>query len=516
MTREKFLQRTVGLGSALFFMNGIAGIVQEKPYAMTQTLVSVAGLGLCYSEIFESKKQKLNRLLKQFFEKDSFVLKGSVGCKNKPDSVFDFVSQKQKMLQIAYIDTADFDAYVVDNLKIIASEIFSFAVQRNMVEGKNVRDAVLFGIYDTIKRHIPEFFKGNDIRYFIKNDSLIDVYALKLCHDIFQSVSSLKTDEEVFDYFKNGFQDKTSPFYDVLPKKQPRFLLRGCYQSGRESVFKVVSGAQFLSFGGMGAVAVTMPFYEKPLYWAAGTVAVTSLTLVNRLMRNRHVEKQFSRFETESFRLKNIDCRCVRDSEVDGYYVWNEFSKSLSSVAQAKIKISVIKKVLSILENENKAAFVKDAASSVFVRGILKEKSYFDFYQKIENGATLDSLASSEDLNVLYGFLTINRFVRKMRLDDEKKVHSLIFDLKMQQMSLEEGVKLGLKKIKKSVYKKLCLIDESFQLGEISKQERKQLIENALFVERKSQRIYVSNNTKLPRMLSCLVKQGGASYFRMN
>ena len=110
----------------------------------------------------------------------------------------------------------------------------------------------------------------------------------------------------------------------------------------------------------------------------------------------------------------------------------------------------------------------------------------------------------------------MNQLVRQMQLDNEKKVHAFSFDLKMEQMHLEERLKLGLKKIKKSVYRRLCRIDESYQLGEISKQERKQLIEKALFVENKSKIVYVANNTKLPRMLSGLVKQGGSSYFRMN
>lgn len=492
-----------GITATGFFLlgNGVSGIVKDRPYAITQTAVSVAGLGFYYARKYASRTLRTKQFLGEMFNETTFVSKKGVYFVKNPSDLKNFFTGERKIGQYCEVSGEDFDRYVKGNLAIFLSEIISFAIHHNLIKGKTIKESVLLGIYDTIEHQIPDFLKKRDIPTFVNENRVVDVYALKMCHEIFKNVEVCQNEEAVLNYLKNGFKDKTSPFYDLIEERRlSSFLNRDIYSSGCENRFKFLNGLQYATLTGAAATAtmegvISMPFLTLATASLAGGVA-----FYNYSQKAKHWDRQFSRFDVCGFELKEVQVERTEQLCDQGYIGWYEKRTSLTKLKRAKIDLKMQEKVISLLKES--PFKTTNIAGRYLLQQVMADEGISPVYRAIEKGATIESAVARFGIERVYQSMWFVKFANDLIKNEDRLLHSLIFKLESTLVDKQQEIRDARTRMSKRAYEETQAILSLYEEGFISSENKRERLCRIFDFEDRGTWYFVPEKTKLPKKIN--------------
>ena len=505
MATDKIISSMVPLVGFTVLASGVCGIVKEKPYAIERTSIAVAGLGYYYARRWESFYRKTGRLLNEMFPETVSVSKGCVFYYDKKSVFLKTLLGKRAMGQQCCISSSDFDLYIKGNLEAFFCEVISFAITRNIMEGKSIKSAVLNGVADAIRQHSPEFYENNSVRFFLNEQRVLDIYALKMCNEIYQNVNACQNEEAVLEYLKTGFLDKTSPFYGVVDENRLKsFLNRGSYEQGKEVFFKALNVTQYVSLSGALATQMVSGFVSNPIAVTATAGLAGGVFLFNQLQREKHLKSQLSRFGVSGFELKSTSVERFETLETEKYVGWYEKTTGLTKLKRAKLNVKMMQDVLCFAKKSSFAS-VKEFLTSVRQQ-IFANKNLMASYRAIEDGATLESAADKYGLENVYQMLWLSKYADYLTQNTERPIHSLIFELENNICDEQKAVALARKKMTRRAYNETQAILELYMAGFISQENKTERLCRVFDYEDKGSWYFVPERAKLPKKIQKSVR----------
>ena len=501
MQKREFLNKLAQIAvPAVFGLslgNGVYSFVQEKNYAITQITFGAIGLGLWSARQFEVKHKKTIRVLNNMFknidisrtdivkQEISFSFGMGLICREYKFKFPKMISDKFK-----------------DNMQLVLDGIAWESSVKNREEGLGIREAVLKSIAEGVEEVAPDF-KKRDCEYYLRSFDIYKIFFLKMCQEIYNIACAAKSDEKVFEFFYKGFENEESPFYGikVRPEALEHFVNRSLYEMGDKNLFLALDGVKAVAWTSMLATAAFLPVTPVTVL---ASFSVAGLTYLDNRLRREHVLKQDERFETEFFKLKDVNIKNI-ERFFDDTFVWEEEGAILTSYGKACLDEKCIKDVMGEVE---KSPFdtAKELGFFLFAQLILNDKKMSDCYKGIEQGLTLEQVTKKYGVSSVYEMMCKKRLIKKTSsfLNQTKKgiLFCLNNDLVEARKALEESKKKADSFGKDEFSVVLNDILKKTYNVEILKPKEMELQTEIIHVETR----VAKSDVKLPRMVQKMLK----------
>lgn len=510
MSNKDILNFAISCGGFFLVANGVKNMVQNQDYAALQTLSGGAVLTCYYASKLRPSHVKMKKMLDDLFSEKTILTKGQLLFWDSKSKTKGFGVNKRVLWTRVEIEQDSFNRFIPPNVRLFWSQVISDAVKENLINGKSVKTALLMGLVQATEKLIPDFKKNFSVRDYVEKDRMIDLFSLKLVHEVYQKVEKCKNDEAVLDYLKTAFNEKNSLFFGCgigSEENASSFLNREIYQTGKEKEFKVLSVFEKAAMVGSATCSVCFSTWENPLLWAGVGAGVFGVYSLGFLRRDAHLKKQFSRFETNSFVLQDVQFLKMGRVETNGYLFWYQRMKNLTKMERAKISYEVACQTNDVLNLFPKDISCKEAALKLFFEGILKNKENNQIYQKIEKGATLESAVKTFGLKAVYRLLVMHKMVEDLKSEDQRGLRSFVFEFQSSLVEFKNNMQDARCKITKRAYNQLNAIKQRYLANDLTEKEKKEAVLRVLEEEENGVFMQVPVQTKLPAVIQKVLKE---------
>ena len=484
--------------------HSVWGIANERDYAVTQCVVSVAGLGYCLKKRYEVEHKKTGKILNQIFsEQNAHLGWGSFWFVDAKSPVVEKSNGERGRLAFDYRFSMDEWGPVVDELKrVMWKNIIEFALYNNIERGMGLKEGVLSAVHFIVNDAIDERLSKNVIRQCIEKDRFDNVLKLKMCQEVYQAVENCACDEDVLSFLKKGITNQNSLFKDIaFCERVNVFFNRAPYEEGKKKIINAMSVGEYASMASLAGVATFTGVNGVGL----GLGFLTAGFLLAKMhFSNQHLRLQRARYQNLVGGLKSIEP--IERFELKGRPVWRQIETSLTKVQAAKLVKAVYEDVLSFLEKDQNLSCEK-AADCVNMYKILMNPALKNALDLLEKGLTLEQTIQKCGLETVHKMMMYDTVVGILKNMKGYAVRTFIFELKMSEMNQDSALSLAENEMKLTVGKRLRYIDNLFKNGYISMEEKERRIRNMFIEDRKIKTICVSKNMKLPKMIE-RIKQG--------
>ncbi len=432
--KNVFLDKIYQIGSfgisvtfGFFVGNGIQGIYKGRDYAVTQTVVSVSGLGFCLSRRAEPAYKQKQRALNKLFKK-AVVSRDSIFYFRGWDFSNAGLIKKRRRY---YFPQEEIGKYIFESMKLFFQAIVSMAVIYNRRKGLGVKEAVLHAVSEGIDNHVPSFKKNKTLDAFVEKDALMDLLALYMGHQILLKAQQAKSDEAVLEFLKKGFDSPTSPFYGVKDLTTTElFFDRKPYETGKKNIIDIISCGQVAALSAMGAAAWFYPFQPMPAFGAG--IFLLGLSVLKDGVGDKHFKEQADRFLSPCFKLKTVTPLKMQEIIPD-CYDWLEKQEFLTSFGQAELNLEVLKKIISVVKKISVPLVGRMARDILYSALIYQDTQMQKTYAGVKNGLTLEEASKKFGLKAVHKLMSSVLMIKEFEGLKDVTKGQILYHLEMKK-----------------------------------------------------------------------------------
>lgn len=447
--------------------NSVLGIQKERPYAMTQLVVSVAGLGYYFKKRFDFGHKKTGRNLKRLFsDKNMHLGMGSIWV--SPDYSNPFFKPNPEGVKYRF-DMQEwgpaFDALKGD----VWSSLMQVSLFVNHEKGVGIKDSLLNAIHYKVDDVLNgEELSKKKVFSLIDSENLKTVFLLKMCQAIYEKVDLCLSDEAVLKWLKVGLNDKTK-LYNSRPDEKvlSSFFNRAPYASGKKGVLNAIQAGQCASLAGLVASGTMGSLFGTEGVVSLSVGVVSSLAYLR--IKNQHVKQQMDRYSCKAGDFAKV--QLLERFEDADWVVWSKKEERLTPFFNLKLISDIYDSSIKLLE-ENSNLTCANVAVGVYRTLVESDEPVKRALNLLQSGMTLEQIALKTDLKVFHKAMTLNMLIGWLKGAGNMSAHTFAYHLKYSGVDyssvLKEEEKIFEGKIasKKAKYERLC------EKGMISEEEK--------------------------------------------
>ncbi len=472
---------------------GIKGIIDEKPYAITQTVVSAVAGSFYYRWRYEAEHKKTGRKLNKLFsDKTMHLGRGSIILNRvKKD-----LAGTEEQLSYGF-DMADWQETLNLVIKQTWSNILNAALYYNMEKGQGIKDSFLNAVHmvvDITKKDV--FSSQKAVIQAIEKSDLTSIFVLKMCQNIYDCVNSCLSDEQVLDFLKKGITNNTSLFKSrPNQEKLGKFLNREPYVAGKKLPLLLLDMGKYASLAAVMGVSFTGNLVSKEGAVFVGAGLASSLAHLR--IRNQHLRRQRQRYALYGgdFAKTRLLERYENENKMT---VWIEEEERLTRYGSCKSVRDTYRDVISFLEKMPRQS-CKMAATYVYSAFVLGDKKIKQVLDDLQKGMTLEQVARKTDLNSFHRAMEIDFLMGALKAGGSRGVYSFVFHLNSGTENYQQLLAKEKEDYAKKIAPKIAYYERLFARGVISEDEKNNYIKDGYEKIVRQKGIVVTSLCKLPR-----------------
>ncbi len=479
--------------------HSVWGIINDRDYAQVQCAVSVAGLGYCIKKRYEPEYKKTGKILKYIFsEKNAHLGWGSFWFVDSHFPMIDkiYAGRRSKIDQNYHFEMTEWGPILAEIKRVMWKNIIEFALYNNMERGMGIKESVLSSIHFIVNDIIGEKLTLNILKRCVKKERFDNVFKLKMCQEVYQTVENCSSDEAVLSFLKKGITNKNSLFKNIdFYKKAEAFFNRAPYDAGKRKMINAMAVGEYASMTGFVASATIMGVNALG---ASFGVLTLGFLLARMRFSNQNLSVQRARYQNLLGGLKVVEP--VECFEWNGMISWRQIETCVTKVQAAKLVDGVYKEAVSFLE-KNPNLPCEKSANYLYIHKVLMNPLLRPIVLSLENGLTLEQTVKQYGFEAVHKAMIYDTIVGVLKNMKGYAVRSFLFELKMNELKQDEELKCTENKMKLTVGNRLRYINNLFQKGYLSLEEQERCIRNIFIEETKVKTLCVPKNTQIPRII---------------